>query len=148
MNIRYISVRPCAVETPNWLVGGEGVTRKTSTGPNQGTQQHEGVKSVFVNDYAHTGKRGEEGSGKHGTLTFRLHQEQDFLTSRARRTETSSRQLETVRREHERATSSRRKRASWSRSRSRSRSWSRASTGQPIDRDSGSLFGQWSVGGQ
>lgn len=147
MNIQYIFVRACVVETPNW----QGYT-KTSTGPNQGTRQHKGVKASLSTIRTH-GKvggvqRAPGGGEKHRTRTFRLHQEQDFLIFQPWSAEyypgSLFIKLEALRREHEheheRATCSQKKTASQSRS--------RASTGQRIDHDSGSLFGQWSVGGQ
>lgn len=95
--------------------------------------------------HAHTGNRGGRqapGSEKHKTVTFRLHQEQDFLIFQAWSVEYYPGSLfvtlEALRREHEWAISSRKKRAS--------RSW--LLTGQRIDHDSGSLLGQWSVGDQ
>lgn len=104
MNVQYIVVRPCVVGTANW----QGYT-KTSTGPNQG---HKGSQN--------TGK----GLEKHRTLTFRLHQEQDFLIFRL----WSARHFlgslfikaEALRRQHERATSSQ----------SRSRAANRSRLGQ------------------
>lgn len=80
-------------QTPNW----QGYTKtrgKRAQDPiGGGTRQHEGIKASLSTTRTHGKQRrraagaGGGGAVKHRTVTFRLHQEQDFLIFRARSVE-------------------------------------------------------------
>lgn len=122
MNIRYISVRPCAVENTKLEEIHENEHRTKS-----GNTATRGSRSIFINDTRlHRGNRGGR-QRKHRTLTFMLHQEQDFLIFQLQRQISSRQFINPVRGASQRLLDGKRRRVG------------------RIGHDSGSLFGQWSV---